>query len=83
MSSSFCLLRDSVVQANKTGTKIPINDFENQLLECFCTNEIAGFSELSNSLIERPGLEQYASAASWAMSAWLLAIEAIHAAAKH
>ena len=68
---------------NEGGSKIPIHAFEQQLLDCFCTNKIAGFEALSNSLIDIPGLEQYASASNSAMSAWLLALEAIHAAAKH
>ena len=81
--SCFCLLREEVLRANTTGVKIPIPVFEQELLDCFCRNEIAGFNALSNSLVETPGLEQYASAASRAMSAWLIALETVHAAAKH
>lgn len=82
MRSCFYLLRDEVLQANKAGAKIPLAAFESELIHCFCLNRIEGFYALSNVIVETPGLEQYASVASRAMTAWLIGIEAIHAAKK-
>lgn len=82
MNSCFYTLRDDVLHAISSGERMPVQAFESELLRCFTLGPLEGFYALSHVLVETPGMEQYASSASRALTAWQHSVDAIHAARK-